>query len=92
MTFEVAGSEGFLEHDSRVSPALRTSSLDGNWNENPLSPDEDPYFLQLSAFLKVVQTGIEPKVTAIDGLRAVAIAEAAAESASTGKPIAPSKA
>lgn len=92
VTFEAAGSEGFLEYDSRLSPAVKTSSVDGNWNENPLAPDEDPYFLQLRSFLRVVQNRAQSPVTAVDGLRAVAIAEAAIQSAAIGRPVVPAKA
>jgi predicted dehydrogenase len=45
-----------------------------------MAPADDPYFRQLSAFIESVGHGTEPPVTAMDGLRAVAIAEAAIES------------
>ncbi len=87
--FEIAGSGGFIEHDNRWSPPLRTVNDKGTFNESPMAPADDPYFRQLSEFITAVESGSEPPVTAIDGLRAVAIAEAAIESAKSGRAIAP---
>lgn len=88
--FEIAGSGGLIEHDNRWTPALRTVNDKGTFNESPMAPGDDPYFRQLSAFIQAVDSGSEPPVTALDGLRAVGIAEAAIESAKTGRAIAPS--
>lgn len=87
VTFEVSGADGFIEYDSRQSPALRTHS-DRIVNENPLDFVEDPYYSEIMAFLKAVETNSTPPVTALDGLKAVAICEAAIESAATGRPVA----
>jgi predicted dehydrogenase len=87
--FEVAGSEGFFEYDNRWTPPLRTVNDKGTFNESPMAPADDPYLRQLSAFIEAVENNTEPPVTAVDGLRAVAIAEAAIESAKTGKAIKP---
>ncbi len=92
VTFEACGSEGIIEHDSKLSPALRTSTQGGSWNESPLAPYDDPYYMELRAFLDVVAHGADATVTALDGLRAVAIAEAALSSVKTGKSTSPSKA
>lgn len=83
--FEIAGSKGFIEHDNRWTPPLRTVNDKGTFNESPMAPADDPYFRQLSAFIEAVDTGNPPPVTAVDGLRAVAIAEAAIESVKTGR-------
>ena len=87
--FEIAGSGGFIEHDNRWSPPLRTINDKGTFNESPMATADDPYFRQLKDFVQAHTTGDKPPVTAIDGLRAVAIAEAAIESAKTGKPVKP---
>jgi predicted dehydrogenase len=87
--FEVAGSGGFFEYDNRWTPPLRTVNAKGNFIESPMAPTDDPYFRQLSAFIESVDEGTPPPVTAVDGLRAVAIAEAAIESARTGKTVRP---
>jgi predicted dehydrogenase len=86
--FEVAGSEGFFEYDSRLSVPLRTTTASGSAIESPMLPSDDPYFLQIGGFLDGIATGIMP-VTAEDGMQAVAIAEAAINSAKTGLAIEP---
>lgn len=101
-TFELAGSGGLIQHDSRQNVPLQTTSTktaseksegaplpsyDGNLIEL-----EDPYFLELDAFLTAVRTGSKPPVTGLDGLHAVSIAEAAIESSKTGKVVSPARA
>lgn len=92
VTFEVCGSGGMIEYDSRLTPSLKTS-LDGSptVNEAPLAPTDDPYYNQLSGFVAAVQGGKEPPVTGFDGLMAVSIATAAIESAQTGKIVSPAR-
>jgi predicted dehydrogenase len=91
VTFEVCGSEGMIEFDSRRAPTLRTTTADGSRLEAPLGPEDDPYYLQLRAFVDSVKNGTEPPVSGLDGLQAVAIACAALESAQTGKVVAPTR-
>ncbi|MBX7135348.1 MAG: Gfo/Idh/MocA family oxidoreductase [Fimbriimonadaceae bacterium] len=83
-TFEVCGSGGMIEFDSRQSATVRTTTGDGSRLEAPLAPDDDPYYLQLRSFVDAVKNRTQPPVSAWDGLAAVAIAEAAIESAKTG--------
>lgn len=83
-TFEVCGSEGMIEFDSRVNNALRTTHDGGTFTDNALAGHDDPYFCQLSAAMKTFFEGAKPEVTAHDGLAAVAIAEACLESAGSG--------
>ena len=90
-TFEVCGSEGMIEFDSRLTPTLRTSTSDGSRGEAPLAATDDPYYNELKAFLDAVKTGKEPPVTARDGIAAVAIAQAAIESAKTGRVVRPAR-
>ena len=91
---EVAGSEGILEYDSRLTPSLRThTAINGIGKTVPeanFAPEDDPYFQELSAFVNAVQTGSEPPVTGYDGAMAVSIALAALESAKTGLAVPPS--
>lgn len=106
VTFEVCGSQGMIEHDSRNSPSLRTavaaaatgSSTDPRsaapirtGPEAPLSPQDDPYFVQLSTFLDAVKGGHEVPVAPEEGWAALAIAFAALESARSGEVIQPSR-
>jgi predicted dehydrogenase len=92
-TFEVAGSAGIIEHDSRQTASLRThiGNSDGvkTQNESVMSPTDDPYYLELRAFLDAVSQGTEPPVTGYDGAMAVSIGLAAIESAKSGKAVAP---
>ena len=92
VTFEVCGSGGMIEYDSRFTPSLRTS-VDGSpaVNEAPLDAADDPYYNQLHGFVTAVQEGKEPPVTGFDGLMAVSIAAAAIESAKTGKVVSPAR-
>lgn len=90
-TFEVAGSEGLIEYDSRQEAALRTATTSGTRLETPLTDSDDPYFLQIRAFLNAVQSNTPPPVSGEDGLSALSIALAALESAKTGRVIQPAR-
>jgi predicted dehydrogenase len=99
--YEIAGSKGLLQYDSREAPALRyapvTAREGGGYlpgsgaNETPLFPQDDPYYRELHGFLDAVRAGTSPPVTALDGVRALAISEAAIESARTGCPVCPAR-
>jgi predicted dehydrogenase len=85
---DVAGSQGLLQFDSRDNPSLRVSLATGTRAENNYSDADDPYFRQGSAFLEAVLTGSAFPVSAMEGLAAVAVAEAAVRSAESGTPVA----
>lgn len=88
-SLEIAGSRGLVEHDSVVAPpvvtyllrqdAERAAALPGS----PLS--EDPFRLELREFRRAIEDGVQARVTAHDGVEALRIALAAAESAQTGR-------
>lgn len=88
--FEIAGSKGLLQHDSRSDVAVRTTLPPSPTAGAPL-PNlegamtglEDPYYLEIAGFLNAVENKTAPPITALDGLKALAIAEAANESAKT---------
>jgi predicted dehydrogenase len=99
-TFDIAGSKGLVQHDSRSNVSLRTVKPEkddvGNHmpgssssNESPWNEKDDPYYLELKAFLDAVADGTPPPVTMEDGLKALAIALAAIESAKTGEVVKP---
>jgi predicted dehydrogenase len=95
VTFEVCGSEGMIEHDSRRTQTLR-GAVKGESGiaqsaEAPLEPGDDPYFNQLKAFVESASTGTPPQVTGYDGFMAMSIACAALESAQSGRVVAPSR-
>jgi len=87
--FDIAGSEGLLEFDSRKTPALRTVTPDSCVLEPSVAPHEDPYYLELSAFLSAAQKGAPVPITGEDGLTALKLSLAALESAKTGLVVAP---
>lgn len=87
VTFEVAGSKGLIEHDSRKTTTLRIATRERLSSESPFASEDDPYFCELRAFLDAVNAGVAPPVTPEEGLAAVALCEAAIESAQTRKPV-----
>lgn len=91
-TFHVAGTEGTAGHDSLASPGLRVTGggRSGTGAEGIPSGDfgESPYAVQIREFAAAFTgNGPEPRVSARDGVAAVRIAEAAAESARTGRAV-----
>ena len=89
--YEVCGSEGMIQYDSRQMASLKTTTGPASVFESPLFPTDDPYFRQLSGFLDAVRDNRRPPVTGEDGWMALSIALAALESAKTGKPISPAR-
>ncbi len=85
--FDIAGSEGLLEFDSRKTPALKTVTTESTVYEPSLAPDEDPYYLELKSFLDAVENGTPVPITGEDGLVALRLSLAALESARTGQVI-----
>lgn len=90
-TYEVAGSGGLIQYDSRNTPTLRTHAGGKSMNEAPLLPEDDPYFNELRAFVDAAKARTSPPVTGYDGLMALSIALAARESALTDKVVAPAR-
>ncbi|MGW2640096.1 Gfo/Idh/MocA family protein [Streptomyces sp. NPDC001348] len=91
-TFHVAGTDGTAGHDSLAAPGLRVTGggRDGTGAEGIPSGDfgESPYAVQIREFAAAFTgNGPEPRVSARDGVAAVRIAEAAAESARTGRAV-----
>ncbi len=93
-TLEIAGDAGLIEHDSAHSAPLTFSphKTEGGGGgvavpESPLAADENPYFLELSAFIRSLQEGVPPPVTVYDAREAARIALAALESIETGKAV-----
>jgi predicted dehydrogenase len=90
---EIAGDRGLIEFDSDgTSPIqnliLKTGGADAPDVALPSSPvSESPYTAQIKEFYRALAEGVAPRVSAIDGLAAVQIAEAALESAHSGRPV-----
>lgn len=83
--FEVCGSEGMLEYDSRRAPSLRWSVPGGVRSEQNHFPADDPYRRQLEAFLAATRGESSPVAGIEDAIAAQRICEAAIESAETGR-------
>jgi len=91
-TLEIAGDLGLIEHDSARSAPLTFSphaAAGGGGGiavpESPLAAEENPYFLELKAFVGALDEGVPMPVTVYDAREAARIALAALESIETGK-------
>lgn len=90
--FEIAGDAGLIEHpaDSATPIGIYMKhkdivAADVLVPSSPLA--EDPYFTQIKHFYEVITSGVEPRVTAEDGLAAVQIGLAAIESIQSGRQV-----
>lgn len=90
-TFEVCGSAGMIEHDSRLTSTLRINTPDNLGQEAPLAPADDPYYQELRGFLDAVKDGTEVPVSAYEGFMALSIALAAVESSETDRAVRPAR-
>jgi predicted dehydrogenase len=93
-SFEVAGDGGLLSHDSRkATPLVRSLRREGQVGpgvplpSSPLAAHDNPYYREIAAFAKSVREGTPLAVTAEEGRAAIAVAQAAAESARTGQAV-----
>lgn len=90
---EIAGDAGLIEFDSDETAPIRNLILRTNQGGVPdiglpSSPtSESPYTTQIKEFYRALAEGAPVRVSAADGLAAVQIAEAALESARTGRSI-----
>lgn len=92
-SLEIAGSNGWLQHDSDETAALgirlhqqaQEGAPDVPLPSSPLS--EDPYTTQIRSFYDHLVDGKETAVSAKDGLAALQIALAAIESAESNQPV-----
>ena len=87
--FEIAGSEGLLELDSRIEAQLTFRPVEpsaaGVKKTTPAAVS--PYDTAIGAFLKAVKEGQKSPVPMAEGLRAVRLALAAIESAEKNAPV-----
>lgn len=81
--FEVSGSGGMIEFDSRNTPTLRSGSrLDQNFAQ-----DDDPFYQQMRDFVACAREGKPAPVTVQDAFAALAVADACLTSAKTNQPV-----
>lgn len=90
---EIAGDRGLIEFDSDSTAPIQNLILKASGSDAPdvalpSSPvSESPYTTQIKEFYGALADGKTARVSALDGLVAVQIAEAALESAHTGQPV-----
>ncbi len=91
-TLEIAGDAGLIEHDSARSAPLAVSLRAGSGTgggvavpESPMAEREDPYYLEIAAFVSALENNQPPPVTLQDARNATEIALAALQSVDTGK-------
>ena len=90
-TFEVAGSKGLIEHDSRNGVFLRTATEGATVTDGGLLPQDDPYYREIDGFVTALKNGTPVPVPGREGLAALAISLAAIESAKTGRVVKPTR-
>lgn len=90
-SFELAGTEGLLVHDSDEAQPLDVQYHAGVTPASPLGNpapiQDDPYFLEFQHVLDALDSGSAFLVTPDDALAALRVALAAIESLRTGRPI-----
>jgi predicted dehydrogenase len=83
--FEAAGSKGRLTFDSRDATPLLVNRKKKEEEPAVIIPEsplkESPYLLEMLEFIRLVEEGVSPRVTAADAVYALAVALAAQESA-----------
>ncbi len=89
---EIAGTGGVIEWDSRTRPPveLALEQEDGSLassGSSPTAPQHDPYYAELSHFVRCVEANEPFLVSPYDGLMAVKISRAAIESLEKGKAV-----
>lgn len=88
-SFHVAGDGGYLEYESRDDYLVRTNGLDLSMRSIvPASNADDPYGNELREFVAHIEGRATARVSALDGVMAVRLAEAALESIRTGRAVA----
>lgn len=91
VTAEICGDKGMIQFDSKDAPVTTQprAAEHGPTMFVPMSPvGKSPYQCEWEEFAAWINGGPQPRVTARDGMAAVAMAEAALKSAKTGQPVA----
>lgn len=78
-SIEICGSKGMIEWDSRKTASLRA----GSFFEQNIAPDDDPFYLALSAWMKSIREGVPVPISVEDGIKSLKLALLAIESAQT---------
>lgn len=89
-SFEVAGETGTLRFESGITRTVVENLATGRRETSYLPktlPEESPYLTEIREIARAFQGGPVPRVSLVDGVVAVALAEAARASIETGAPI-----
>jgi myo-inositol 2-dehydrogenase/D-chiro-inositol 1-dehydrogenase len=88
-TLEIAGSDGLIQRHvaSSFIGSVETEGEVSDVPEPPSSSAESPYVTEIRHFSSVLHGTAEPRVTAVDGARAVAVCDAIAESLQTNRAV-----
>lgn len=93
VNLEVSGDKGVLEWTSQFPFPVKVrkdAAESGPAVAVPESPSEEsPYLKELRDLVKAITSGAAIRVSAEDGVAAVAVSEACLESARTGQPVSP---
>ncbi len=88
---EVFGEKGMLQAGNQLENTVKFSGETGVTSAKPqfffLERYADAYRIELTKFIESLQNGTTPPTTAIDGLKALALADAALKSYKTGLPV-----
>lgn len=89
-TFEIIGTTGQIESDSRESSPIKKHALmNGSsriYTDSPLFSDEEPYTRELQEFVSCIKEDRDPLVSGEDAVKALEISLAAVKSARAGEP------
>ncbi|MDO8683797.1 MAG: Gfo/Idh/MocA family oxidoreductase, partial [Armatimonadota bacterium] len=90
--YDISGDAGAIVYSAWETQPLRVDlreTFEGKVGvQVPSSPVLiSPYYLELEHFLNCLETGRQPDITPLDGLKAVEIGVAALKSIETGKPV-----
>ena len=89
---ELLGSEGLLQAENLLENTVRKSNASGTSGAKPtwffLERYANAYALEWAAFVETLEAGVAPPVTLADGVAALAVAEAATESARSDRTVA----
>ena len=87
--FEISGSDGLIQRHAAVQfeASVETSDDVSDVPQPPSSSTESPYVSEIRHFSSVLHGDEEPRVTADDGARAVAVCDGIAESLMTNRAV-----
>ncbi len=90
-SFEIAGSNGLIEHDSTENATLTVQQRQAEQGlaavQVPSSPAKSPYLIEDELFIEAVAKGGQAPISVEDACESLRLALAACESAETGKVI-----